>query len=558
MIISGMNRYFAKHGRWTFGLIVIVISVSFVLYFSRVSLIDLVMSRGPKTTSLLGRTVTAKDRVEEARRIALFVSLRNPAISLKSMPFSPDSKFVFSSLLQYYAATDMGVVVGDEEVGKFIRESPLLQTKGEFDFSKYNKFVKDRLKPAGFSKSDLDEAVRRALAAQKMSDEVTFNVISTKNEIRTAFDILMEKTKSKVIWFDGKEFAKTISPTEEEVKNHFESHKDAYMTSSAARAKLVEFPYKRFQAEAEKEVDFAKVKKYYETNKYLYLDVEKSKNAAAGAVYKPLEAVAEQIHNTLVERLTSKLALRAATRFSDSVYSDIEDLFYNAQDNAAAGAQSLKLFESKATDSKLQLADSGWIPRDDRKRPALAASLDKLAEDSPVSEPVKEKDRVSVAFLLEKKPSRPQTFEEAKGRAKKDFIKTRSIILAREAARNAAAEIAGALEKGTSFDKIVAKLKLKADSMPEMGAFVPPFIPNGAEILRSALATPQGAASEPVKTADGALIVYVESKKSPTDKDFEKQFPFFAPRYRQNKKQNVYRVFLTSLMAVSELDDKGK
>jgi hypothetical protein len=493
-----------------------------------------------------------------ALRVALFASLRNPSIDLKRIPFSPDSKFVLSSLLQYYAAVDMGVVVSDDDVGKFIRQSPLLRTNGEFDLAKYNEFVKTRLKPAGFTKSDLDEAVRRALTAEKMRYEVTFNVITTKNEIRTYFDTLGEKTKAKVIWFDSKDFEKKISPTEKDVRNHFESHKDSYMNPSAARAKIIEFPYKRFRAEAEKMVDFDKVKKYYETNKYMFLDMKKSKDASTGAVYKPLEAVAEEIRDTLVDRWTRKLALRAAMKFSDGVYSKIEDVFYEARDNVSAGKKSLKIFEAKAKEAKLETVDSGWVPRDDAKRPELAAALAKLADDSPVSEPIKEKDRVSVAFLLEKKEARPQTFEEAREKAKKDFIETRSTILAREAARTAAAEIAGALEKGESFDKVVEKLKLKADSLPEMGSFAPPFVPSGAEILRAALSTPQGSASTPVNTENGALIVYVVSKKFPTDKDFEKMYPFIARRYEETKKNSVFRAFLTSLMAASELDNKEK
>jgi hypothetical protein len=114
------------------------------------------------------------------------------------------------------------------------------------------------------------------------------------------------------------------------------------------------------------------------------------------------------------------------------------------------------------------------------------------------------------------------------------------------------------LDKGGSFDKITAKLKLKADSLPEMGSFAPPFVPNGAEILRAALSTPQGSASAPVNTESGALIIYVESKKFPTDKDFEKMYPFIARSYLQNKKDNVFRAFLSSLMAASELDNKEK
>jgi hypothetical protein len=555
-----MNRYFAKHGRITFGLIAIVISVSFVLYLSRVSVFDMFTSRGPKTASLLGRKVTGKDRMEEARRVALFAALNNPVLDLKRIPVDPDSKFVYLSLLQYYAATDMGVAVGDESLGKYIREKvPGFQTNGKFDIGKYNDFVERRLKPAGFSKKDLDDAIRRQLAVERMRGAVVFNVVTTQNEMRTAFDDLQEKVKAEIIWFDADEFAKKINPTEEDVKNHFESHRDAYQHPPAAKARIVLFPYEKFRAQVEKLVTLEKIKKYYEANKYRYIDMGKSKNATAGAVYKPFAAVEGEIRKSLAEEGARGLATDAATRFSDSVYSAVEDVFYNVQDPAKAKKKALALFEKKAAEMNLNPVDSGWVPQTDAARPALAAALAKLAFDSPVSEPAKGKSAVVVAFLVDKKAATPKTFDEAKAEAKADFIKTRSILLAREAARNAAVEIAGALDKkNTSFEDTAKKLSLKVESLPELKMSTPLFMPSGAEVSKTAFKTPAGAVSEPVNTREGAFIVHVVSKIFPTDQEFAKGSVFFAQFYAQRKRMNVYQEFVESLMAASELNDKEK
>ena len=557
MIISKMNRYFARHGKITFGLIAIVISVSFVLYLSRVSVFDLFRSRGPQSLSLLGRKISVDDRIAEARRIALFFSVHDPSINLKRIPISPDSKMVTLSLLQYYAANDMGIAVSDKEIAKFISEGPLFQSGGKFDLRKYNEFVETRLKPAGLSKTDLDDAIRRNLAMRKLREEITFNVITTRDELRSVFNSRQMKVKAKIIYFDKQDCAKKIKVTEQDLKNYFDSHQDTYKYPPASKIETVFFPYSCFNAKAASLVTLEKMKKHYDANKYLYMDMAKSKNATTGAVYKPFAEVADNIRKELLRHETTRLANDAATKFSDSAYSAIEDLFYNTHDKTKTQTKALEIFKKKLAESGLK-STTIWIPKNDSKRPALAKALVLLTTDNPVSDPVKEANGVTVAYLLEKKPAKQKTFEEAKAEVKADYIATHATLLARENARNAALKISQALEKKNAFDKTVKELGLKAESLPELSMMTPLFMPNGRLVSQKAFKTPKGSASEPVNTPDGAFIVYVESRTFPSDKDFEKAEPMFRQIYANRKKSSVYQAFLNSLMNASFVADKEK
>jgi len=557
MIISKMNRYFARHGKITFGLIAIVISVSFVLYLSRVSVFDLFRSRGPQSLSLLGRKISVDDRIAEARRIALFFSVHDPSINLKRIPISPDSKMVTLSLLQYYAAKDMGIAVSDKEIANFISEGPLFQSGGKFDLQKYNEFVETRLKPAGLSKTDLDDAIRRNLAMRKLREEITFNVITTRDELRSVFNSRQMKVKAKIIYFDKQDCAKKIKVTEQDLKNYFDSHQDTYKYPPASKIETVFFPYSCFNAKAASLVTLEKMKKHYDANKYLYMDMAKSKNATTGAVYKPFAEVADNIRKELLRHETTRLASDAATKFSDSAYSAIEDLFYNTHDKTKTQTKALEIFKKKLAESGLK-STTIWIPKNDSKRPALAKALVLLTTDNPVSDPVKEANGVTVAYLLEKKPAKQKTFEEAKAEVKADYIATHATLLARENARNAALKISQALEKKNAFDKTVKELGLKAESLPELSMMTPLFMPNGGLVSQKAFKTPKGSASEPVNTPDGAFIVYVESRTFPSDKDFEKAEPMFRQIYANRKKSSVYQAFLNSLMNASFVADKEK
>ncbi len=548
MLISGMNRYFAKHGKVTFGLIAIVISVSFVLYLSRVSVFDLFRRTGPKKMVLLGREVSGKQRIEAARNIALFEALRNPSVNLQRIPIDPNSDFVTINILKFYAALDLGIRVGDKSVAKFIRSAPSLQTKGQFDIAKYNNFVKTRLRPAHFSKADLDEAVRRKLTIERLQDTVCFNILTTNNELRAAFDSARQKAKADIIWFSGATFANRITPKSEDVKNYFSSHRKQYAHPAKAKAKLVVFPYAQYRTEATKHVTTKNIEAYYRKNRFMY--VQEDKTAKNGApVYKPLVKVSDEIRKLLVAREAQALAFKQAVRFADTLYDSMEDVFYNVKTLEDACAKCAAIFNKRLAKMNLKATESKWIALN-AERP-LAKALAELSKDNPVSEPIRSLDAVTVAFLVDKQPVKPKTFAEAEKQARADFVKTRSVVLAQEAARKAAAQLAKALAAGTDFKKAVDKLGLKAESLPEIGVSVPLKSPHGALVSQTIFDTHEKAVSQAHGTSDGAFIVYVESKTLPSDKDFKKESRMFAMIYKMSKQQRVYNAFLQTLMAAS-------
>ena len=548
MIISGMNRYFAKHGKITFGLIAIVISVSFVLYLSRVSVFDLFRSKGPKTVSILGRKVSAKDRLEAARKAVLFAALKNPMINLRRLPVDPSANIITRDLVQFYAATDLGIRVGDDSVVKYIRNVPAFQTNGKFDIAKYNDFVKNRLAPAHYSKADLDEAVRRELAVKRLQDSVLFNVLTTKDELRAAFDSARQKAKAQVIWFSGSDFESKVAPTTEDVKNYFASHQAEYIHPAKAKAKLVRFPYDKYRAAAVKTITTTKIEQYYNKNRFMYLQAGKT-GKDGGPVYKPLADVTDNIRKFLVERETKALAFRDATRFADQLYAALEDMFYKAKTPEAAREKCLPIFNNLLAKANLKAEESGWLPLDNSS--PLATALGELRRDNPVSEPIKGTDTVTVALLLGKQPAKPKTFEEAEKEARKDFIKTRAVIIARETAKNAALKLAEALKAGTDFKKAVADLKLKAESLPEVRISTPLAGPYGSLVVPTIFDTPAKNVSQARTTKAGAFVVYVEDKKLPSDQDFKQGSRMFEMIYEMRKKQSIYEAFLSSLLAAS-------
>lgn len=563
MVISGMNRYFARHGRWVFGIIAIVVSVAFVGYFSRISLMDLIRHRGRShTLSLLGRTVTMEDRRAELNKTLILAAMRNPTFDIKRANLPISSQQLVTQLLLSYAADDMGIAISDAAVSKFIKKTPSFQTDGKFDMKKYAEFVKNKLTPANLTKRDMDDAVRGQLKVEALQKCVIDNVIISDDEIKDAYKNLNGKVDAKRLRFQAAKFADKIKYTEKEIHDYFEAHKLEYRTAPAAKGLVVAFEYAGFQAEAAKRVTLADIEKYYNDHKFLYVKKTMAKPSLkkkdAKTEYEPLAKVSAKIRKIQVEAKAKELAFAAAQTFSDKLYNRTVDVFYDEPDKVAAMAKCAKIFADSAKTAKGKTQSTGWLSEGvaatglQSEKP-LVSTMNKLQADNPLSEPVKGSKGVYVALLEGKRRPKLETLKQAEKRVKASYLKEKSLSLARETARNTALKISEELAKHTKLVDIEKKLHLKFEDFQ-----VTPYSRISPAESKAAFGTAVGKLSHVVPTPYGAEVLYVAAKPEPTMKEYDKQKKFFAMRYKMMKRNSIFRSYVDSLMKASKLVEDQK
>ncbi len=565
MVITGMNRFFARHGRVTFFLIAVVISVSFVLFMTGQSVFDLFFRRdiGPEALTVLGRKVTFDARTEAVDRILIQQALVYPAANLLNPDYQKLDAYGVNHLMLSFAAEDHGIVISDEAVGKHIVSIPAFQTEGKFDKAKLNEFVETKLKPRHLTKRDLDEAVRSQLAIENLTSSITESVIVPPEEVREAFMNINEKARVSTVMFKASDYMSEVKVTEDEARGFYESDKGRYMKPSALRFLCVRFDYRLFRKAAWEKTTQDEIRKFYDDNKHLYVKEanegtdsgEAADDAEPKVLHEPFEEVSDKIRNGIADEKSRVLAAKAAADFSDKIYYKIRDVFDVIKNIEEARARCREIFTLEATASGREVFSSEWLYGGETaidglgEEPLLARTLASLFPDDPVTEPVKGANSVYVAMLFDQKPAEPQSFEDQKERIYSDLEMSRALNLAIEAAREAAAKIGTALDAGSGLQDAAADIGIEFMPVEQELRAAMNFlgIPHGEIIHNLTFSTPQGQISPVQNLADGAMIVYVAEKSFPDDEEFKIQEPFFAMRYRMTKQQTVWQDFTRDL-----------
>jgi len=577
MIITGMNRFFAKHGRIAFFLIAVVISFAFVLFMTGQSIFDLFSqrSRGSSTVLILGRKVTQAQRMDAVDSFLIQQVMTYPNASLKNTDYSKWDQIATRNLMLLYAAQDRGIAIGDDEVKKYIKTVPEFQTKGKFDNKKFNEFVEKKLNPSHFNKADLDAAVREKLAIEQLSKNVTESIIISDEELRTAFFNINEKAKVKTNEFKTSDYIKNIKVDEKAAKAYYEANKKTYMTQPAVKIQVVRFEYGKYRVAAWKKITDKEIETYYNNNKYLYKKTDKKtkkklkdpkKTKPVKPEYTPLKQVAGKIKNKLAERQSKTLAAKAASQYSEKIYNLTRDIPYNIKDKQKALEKCQTEFAKFAKENKKKIFTTPWIFKGATaikklgNEPKLVQAAETRFLDDPISDAVKGNKAAFVFILIAQQAPQPEAFDKYKSKIFNDLKKSTALIKARENARNIALKIGEDIDKGKSFTSICKKLKIKFNSYPmelkaEMQAYMLPG-KNGKLIHSLAFDTPQKQLAQVRNTPDGALLVYVESKTFPSEKDFKDQKTMFAMLYKMKKKQAIWFEFARSLAIASEVSAK--
>ena len=572
MVISGMNRFFAKHGKVAFLFILIVVVFTFVLYMSGVSLPDLFFDRqmGPERFNILGREVSREEIDAEAKRIMLISALHNPEIDLDRIDTGRLYTSIQNNLVKLYAAEDAGVAITDTKVAEFIKDVPVFQQDGKFTVAKYNKFISDKLKEVNFTKKNLDQAVRDHLTIQQFEQDLRNSIIIPEDEIVQGFYNVEEKAEIQIKYFHASSFRSSVKPTGEEIKAYYDNNSGKYQSPPAKKAALVMFGYGKYRKKAWGMISEKEILEYYEQNKFRYripdkavADGKAAETAGNKPEYKALPEVKDSIQTKLADQKAKELAFTDAVGFSKKLYDITQDIIYNSKEPQSIIPEAMKALKKMADSNKKKVIETDWVNAKTRmikgvgKAPELAQTINSLYADNPLSEPVKCSKAVFVALYNDSRGSFPKAFKEVEKQVADDLIEEKSLTLAREKARNDAVDIAEKMGETGNFAEACKKLNIEFTAPQEISAARPMSAPNGQVIHSAAFATAAGSISAVKNTQHGALIVYVSKRTVPNKEAMEKN-SFFAMRYKMQKQFSCTSDYLSYLVSIAESEEAGK
>ena len=529
MIIKKLNGMFHKHGRWLFGIITVVIIVSFVGFLAP-GQFGFEGFSGPgdaKVGTAFGKDVTWNDVQKHGRMVTLFQYM----FYGQSMNVQPQQ--LFFSYCTTQAIARKGIVVSDKEVVKFIQEYPQFQTDGKFDIVKYRnvtKFLNDR----GFSDGEIADAIRMALAQQKLQKSFEDTVVITPDEVEQFFRAVNSSFAITAKSFAAADYRNSVKPDGKKLQEFFKANQKSYMIPSKASGLVAKFPYANYTAKAAKVCSAADVEKYFAAHR---------QDFAVNGKVPEFKTIAAKVRAAAVADRAGELARAAAYEFADAVY--------NVFSETAADKREAEL-RKIAAGMKVVLTASGMV---EASASPMAAQLNKVyGTSNPLTEIVNDGKTASVGVALKGIAERPAKITEVADKVKADYINAEAMKLAQKAA----ADFRAALVKAKDMK---AKTALFAAKKGKNSTFVfssKQNPPAGMEMVAYSIYNLKtGDVSEVIPGQDAASVALL-TKRTPADmKELAAVRVQYEAMCRSRKAAAAMAGFEEELSAQCQLDPKA-
>ncbi len=454
-----MITFFRKHSQTLMLFVAIIVTISFVFFYNRCA---------PAPTSahvaeVGGQRLTRDDFLRYLRLHALAEDLGlDELTSTLSTGFTrdPAQNFVFNLVTLRRAAEKLAIIPGAEEIRQTQIGLPVFQAdSGGFSPVRLAQFIERSVSPRGFTERQIDDLVA---------------------------DLIRVRTLRRLI---GATAAVAPSETEQAILRRETLH----------HVSIISFDLDAVRKELK--ADEAELKKLYDQEKKNLVSDEKFKLKVATISLTP-----EQQKLQGRDRI---LALQALA----------EKTFELSEAALEEGAD----FEKLAATRGFALVETGTFSFE-KPDPAIEAIPDafryiaSLHPKSPVSEVIQSEGKFHVFQLIERTPSRPLTFEEAKPRLEEKHIDR----LAREKlAQQTATErtkLQEIMRRGKTFEEAAKELGLETKTLPPFNLANPPM--DNAEVLSTlevAVQLPEGAISPLIPSERGGLLACVTKREQPSE-----------------------------------------
>lgn len=488
-----MINVFRKHQKWLM-IVIAILAIPFVLYFNKT---DVGAVRAGTVARVYGRDVTNIELgryarfFELARDLGMFEFLRDLIGSAQTQAQAQE-QFGLNLMVIRHEAQALGVQPTAQEIADALKKLPAFHGKDGFDLQKYNDAVQNYLGPRGFSEGQLEELVGDQVSLARIKQLVGTGAIVSNAETEKDFARLYSPLQVSVVRFKSSDVANEVKISDDDIKKYYEANKE------------------QLKSEEKRRVQFLAL---------MLSETEK--------------------------KLTGKERVDALQKLADKANDVLQGLGEKKADFAAVAAKSqLPLvttgdFTQAAPDPQL---------KQEAQLPQIAFQL---SETEPVSEPVQGADGFYILKLVAVTPPKQLTLEEAKSKIV-DGLKTRQereLLQARAA--KVVHDLREALKAGESFGNAAKKSGVKLESLPvftlaedEKSSPAPDKSPD-LPMIKNAVADLQPRdVTEPIPTADGALVAVVEKRDAPDPAKAAANRASLQERMEQGKQRIVFYEWL--------------
>lgn len=491
-----MIKFFSRLEK-TRNAIILIFGILLVLsmIFFGVSVLELrntaVTARSTETAAKVGSEyITVGDLVREKETLALFYGGR-----------APESRLILDSMIKNriirQEARRFGLTASDAEVADEIRKRNTPEDGKPFDIKRYEQNVIERFG----SIRAYEDSVRDELSARKLEAFITAGVTISEDEVVEDFKKRNTKFDLTFVSVNVGELAKTIKPSEEELREYFEKNKASY---------YIDQPQKKIKYIF---INTAKIgEKLQISEEDLRAEFDKlpedKKQAGIEAQQIVLKIPKPEFESQVLEK--AETLVKQAREKGDIVPE--EDFA-----NLARG------FSEDANTAR----NGGKLPGLVRRNPNNPSDpYQRLLsmKEGEITEPIKYGDKY---YILRRGASVPKTFETAKRELEVSLRNRRAYSAAAELAKQIAQDLAQTKNVEETARKFASQANLNLKEMIRETDFIKPGddVPNVGispqfEEGIAKLNEPNDT-GDPIPIRDGFGIPLLIAKREPRDATFE-------------------------------------
>lgn len=322
MVIRKINNVFEKHHRVLFGLIVAVVIVTFVFYFSTGSIFDVTFSSGQKSgLKVFGEDVLVSELQEQVNCTVLQDVMRmggyaNQALIERSHQIAYN--YAPINIAKLSMAKQRGIDVTSEEIDSYLVKF-FVDESGKFSQEVMNNFNDSILAPLGMDMNIMRESVRRQMIISRLDNELVSTIIVTDTEgLDAQFDKFSKNLYTVAVTeYSAEKFMADAVVSDAEIAAYYEANQAEFEIPAEYVADVVFFSYEnpnnRLKA-AEMADSEANLISYFDYNMDKYSKIEADGQLIAPEFAQVKDQVTDDYIDAEAINLTSVQADAFATR----------------------------------------------------------------------------------------------------------------------------------------------------------------------------------------------------------------------------------------------------
>ena len=530
-----------KHQNWLWAVIIVVIVISFVIYFSPDAKWGGRGGRGSGELGTIdGQSVTVHDYQQAYRetRLLYFLNFQKWPDSderARQMGFDVDNE-AYMRLIRLAKVKQEKIAVSDETVATLARR--LLGPKLTLDA-----FVKEILAPHGINEADFERFLRNDAAIQQLGAVAGLpGKLIPPRELEAAYREDHEEVALDLVSFNVSNYLAGVTVAEPALLQWYSNSAAMFRIPEKARVSYIEFHHTNFLAEIDKK--FAEI-----TNLNTQLEQVWQKQGPdtfkdkEGKVLSK-EAALEKIKTNERKAGALHLAALKANDFAGRLYDQTNHTLAGFESFAAAQGYKSRVSEPFDEENGLQEIK---VP-DEFARAALNLTN---KEEAVAFKPMTGEDACYVFALKEIIPSANPKFEDIRAKVVERYKFAEAQKLARQAGMNFQAALTNGLAQGKTFTQLVTDSNLKSVSLPHISRSVRelPDLPENLYLpqlkgvafgYQGMPGLESGKASSYIPSMGGGYILYLRSKLPIDETKMKTDLAEYAANVRMQRQNEAF------------------